>query len=186
MRLDISLAGYLLLFALLWAAIAAPVQARQQNAGQRILGEHTDVERLLEISSREGAAFREASASLDSLIAAKGGARIFVDSTGAVREWLGIRNGRPLLKLTHNREAAASARVTPLLAGGTSGLDLSGSGQVIGLWDAGNPLPTHVELVGRVMNVDTFPSCKPMQPTWPAHWLLREIGWKRVAWPLKP
>ncbi|MDA1332987.1 MAG: hypothetical protein O2797_02075, partial [Bacteroidetes bacterium] len=69
MRLDISLAGYLLLFALLWAAIAAPVQARQQNAGQRILGEHTDVERLLEISSREGAAFREASASLDSLIA---------------------------------------------------------------------------------------------------------------------
>ncbi len=156
MRLDISLAGYLLLFALLWAAIAAPVQARQQNAGQRILGEHTDVERLLEISSREGAAFREASASLDSLIAAKGGARIFVDSTGAVREWLGIRNGRPLLKLTHNREAAASARVTPLLAGGTSGLDLSGSGQVIGLWDAGNPLPTHVELVGRVMNVDTF------------------------------
>lgn len=156
MRQGIFSFRLILLCCLIWAAAVAPVQARQRSLQSGRVGDHTDVVRLLEIAAREGAAFREATSSLDSLIAAKGGARIFTDSTGSVREWLGIRNGRPILRQTHNREAAASARVTPLMTGGASGLNLSGTGQVIGLWDAGNPLPTHVELAGRVMNVDTF------------------------------
>ncbi|HEY4149283.1 MAG TPA: S8 family serine peptidase, partial [Chitinophagaceae bacterium] len=54
----------------------------------------------------------------------------------------------------NNTIAAATTKANQLWPGGSSGLNLSGSSanmkNKIGEWDAGSPLTTHVELVGRI------------------------------------
>jgi len=77
------------------------------------------------------------------------------DSSGVQIQSLGLYNGRPLLYVTHNIKAAATIGVNKLHSGGTTGLDLNGLGQLIGVWDAGNVLTSHRELVGRSAQKDT-------------------------------
>jgi len=133
----------IILLSLVWAA-----PAFGQNK--------TNTEALLGISRDERAAFRASALKLDSLIAANGGARIFIDSTGLHREWVGIRNGRPIMYQTHNRKAAASSGISTLHSGDIGGLALTGEGQRIGLWDSGHPRLDHIEFGGRVFQSDEF------------------------------
>ena len=118
--------------------------------------DRTNTAELLRIEREQGAAFRASVLRLDSLIAAKGGARTTTDSTGLYRQWIGIRNARPFLYQTHNREAAASAGISILHKSDGAGFSLTGANQRIGLWDAGHPRPTHIELNGRVQVSDAF------------------------------
>ena len=77
------------------------------------------------------------------------------DSTGVVLQSLGLLNGRPLIYATHNIKASATVGALQLNSGGSSGLSLDGMGKVVGLWDAGNVLTTHRELIGRADQRDT-------------------------------
>jgi hypothetical protein len=61
-----------------------------------------------------------------------------------------FENGIPVYKTTHNAEGAELLQTNEVLSGGETGLDLSGSGQAIGLWDAGNPLTSHNHFGGRI------------------------------------
>ncbi len=63
-------------------------------------------------------------------------------------------DGRPLYYVTDNLNAARTVSTDKVWTGGGLGLDLDGSGQVIGHWDAGSIRSTHQELVGRVTNLD--------------------------------
>jgi len=128
------------------STVAAPARA-----GQRV-----DRVALKNIELRERAAFRTAATRVDSVLRADGGARIVTDSSGMYREWIGVRRGRPILYQTHNREAAASARITTLHTEGNSGFNLNGSGRRIGLWDAGSPRLDHLEFGGRIIQHDPF------------------------------
>lgn len=57
--------------------------------------------------------------------------------------------GKPMYYTTLNLNAARTISTAALWEGGGSGLDLSGSGIVLGMWDAGLVRTTHDEFLGR-------------------------------------
>ncbi|MCP4250322.1 MAG: S8 family serine peptidase [bacterium] len=65
-----------------------------------------------------------------------------------------IVRGIPLYYGTTNADAADSIGTDEVLPGGLTGFGLTGSGQTLGVWDAGAVLGTHQELTGRVVQVD--------------------------------
>jgi len=119
-------------------------------------GVHMDVDRLRAFIERERLRTGQEAAALARVEADSGLVRLYSDSLIASREWVGIRGERPVLRVTHNREAAVSSRIHSLLEGGRTGLALSGEGQVIAVFDDGHPRLSHVELAGRVDKRDAF------------------------------
>ena len=70
-----------------------------------------------------------------------------------------FEDGSPKYYTTYNNIiAAATTRANQLWAGGASGLNLSGSSanmkDKLAIWDGGSVLSTHVELTGRIKQVD--------------------------------
>ncbi|MDA8017661.1 MAG: S8 family serine peptidase [Thermoanaerobaculia bacterium] len=63
-------------------------------------------------------------------------------------------DGRPLYYITHNLNAARTVSTDKVWLGGGEGLELDGTGQVLGEWDGGNIRDTHQELTGRITNLD--------------------------------
>jgi len=63
-----------------------------------------------------------------------------------------FEDGRPVYKTNYNAEGATLINTDDVQAGP---LNLSGSGQTIGIWDAGNPLLNHEQLIGRVIAAET-------------------------------
>ncbi len=67
--------------------------------------------------------------------------------------------GFPIYYTTHNLDAAATIGTNKLWPGGSSGFDLSGSGEEmsgkIGIWDGGRVMATHQEYAGRILQVDS-------------------------------
>lgn len=68
---------------------------------------------------------------------------------------MAIKNGKPYVFITHNREAAISIGVDQVR--NVEPFNLSGRGETVGLWDAGHPLGTHQELAGRISVMDPPP-----------------------------
>lgn len=63
-------------------------------------------------------------------------------------------NGRPLFYATDNVNAAATTSTDLVHPGGGLGTSLTGNGINIGEWDGGEVRSTHVELTGRVTQID--------------------------------
>lgn len=64
-------------------------------------------------------------------------------------------NGNPVYQVNDNYAAAVTSRVDKIWNGGESGLNLDGTGIVIGHWEPlGIALPIHVEMTGRIENVE--------------------------------
>lgn len=135
-----------------WMPVAQAQEA--DPAGKRT--SQLDAERLRAFISRERARLTGESAALSKVVADSGLVRIYSDSLVAAREWVGLRGERPVLRITHNREAAASSRIHTLLEGGRTGLALSGQDQRVAVFDDGHPRLSHVELAGRVDRRDPF------------------------------
>ncbi len=65
------------------------------------------------------------------------------------------RNGNPVYDYDDNYHAAVTSKVDVIRTGGTSKLDLDGSGVEIGQWEAGGlPRVTHQELTGRAVHAE--------------------------------
>ncbi len=62
--------------------------------------------------------------------------------------------GRPIFNKTFNLNSAKSISTDKVWEGGASGLDLSGAGTVVGVWDGGKIRSTHVEFEGRARLLD--------------------------------
>ncbi|TFH19900.1 MAG: peptidase S8, partial [Bacteroidia bacterium] len=62
--------------------------------------------------------------------------------------------GRPIYNKTFNLNSARTISTDKVWEGGSSGLDLSGAGMVVGIWDGGKVRNTHVEFGGRVRLLD--------------------------------
>jgi VWFA-related protein len=57
-----------------------------------------------------------------------------------------IENGKPLYEIDLNREGAETSSVDEVHPGGSLGLSLTGAGETLGIWEAGNlPLASHQE-----------------------------------------
>ncbi len=145
------------------ASVFVMQEAVQQKQAQR----KTDTERLERIVERFNAKTIQERAALEAIASDSGLVRIrqrvepedptdSADSTLRFMQWIGLRGERPVIRITHNREAAASARIQTLLTGGRTGFDLSGAGQTIAVFDDGHPRESHVELSGRVQRRDAF------------------------------
>lgn len=63
-------------------------------------------------------------------------------------------NNTPVFFGTDNYIAAITTNTRPVMQGGSSGYNLTGNGINIGEWDGGRVRHTHVELVGRVTQID--------------------------------
>ena len=73
-----------------------------------------------------------------------------LDNGGAI-ELMRFENGKPIYAITHNAEGATLINTDKVYSGGSASLDLSGSGQTLGIWDVGTVRATHDEFVtGRV------------------------------------
>lgn len=72
------------------------------------------------------------------------------ESEGRTTEVAGFVNGRLMYRTTHNLTAAATTSTSAVWTGGGAGLNLSGSGITLGIWDGGSVRTTHQEFGGRV------------------------------------
>lgn len=68
--------------------------------------------------------------------------------SGTVIEIMAVRNGIPIYYTTGGLEAADSLSADELWPGGSTGLNLTGVGVTLGIWDAGSVDPTHPEFAG--------------------------------------
>lgn len=66
---------------------------------------------------------------------------------GQVLGLIGIQNGIPRYNITYNAVAADTISVDELWPGGSSGLSITGSNTVMGIWDGGDVLTNHYEFV---------------------------------------
>ena len=64
------------------------------------------------------------------------------------------QKGLPLYYITNNANAASTTSTNQVWTGGSSGLNLDGTGMIIGIWDAGAVLGSHQELTGRMTQRD--------------------------------
>lgn len=67
---------------------------------------------------------------------------------------VGMFDGQPRYYVTDNAASADTISTDEVRSGGNRGLNLDGSGVLIGLWDSHNIRSTHVEIRGNAINVD--------------------------------
>lgn len=143
---SLFLATLLLLFVLSGLTAHAQVitnQAALQKASQELASKHLAMQRILTKTALE-----------------KGWPLTIRNKKGRLAYLRGIDSrGFPFYVTTaDNIISAATIRTNTLWAGGSSGLNLSGSSAVmkgkIAVWDEGLVRPTHAELTGRVTQVD--------------------------------
>lgn len=73
---------------------------------------------------------------------------------GQVIELMRFENGIPVYYVTHNAGGASLINTDKVYPGGIAGLNLTGAGQTLGIWDGGKVRNTHQELNGRVTQID--------------------------------
>ena len=106
-----------------------------------------------ELSLRDEAARRRVAAAVRSF----GWPRELELFRGGVAVLVDVEDGRPVYLAPLNAQAAIGIEADHVLPGGDLGLDLDGSGQVLGLWDADVPRATHEQLVGRITPMQFIP-----------------------------
>lgn len=77
-----------------------------------------------------------------------------VTPDGRVSELMRFENHIPVYYITHNLEGAGFIKTDQLWPAGDSGLNLTGDGQVLGIWDGGKVRLTHQEFQGRATQKD--------------------------------
>ncbi len=83
--------------------------------------------------------------------------RIDFDDGGAL-ELMSFEKGIPLYYITTNAGGALLIKSDKVYPGGSAGLGITGAGQVLGIWDSGRVYSGHIELSGRVIQLDSPPA----------------------------
>ena len=71
--------------------------------------------------------------------------RRYYSKNGGVSEIRDIVNGKPIYVSTDNADASNATKTNQLQVGGALGLDLDGTGMLVGVWDGGPVQKTHPE-----------------------------------------
>ena len=83
------------------------------------------------------------------------GSQITFTENGAVHLLIDVNeNGVPIYLKADNAGVASSLNVHQLRTGGSLGINILGTGIRLGTWDSGKARPDHVELIGRVTQLD--------------------------------
>lgn len=91
---------------------------------------------------------------VDAYIKQTGAPRRVVNEEGITFELRRIVNGQPQYDMTYNRQAAISTGTNHVHADGRSGFNLMGTDMIVGEWDGGGTLTSHVEFEGRAIQRD--------------------------------
>jgi len=91
---------------------------------------------------------------VNTFIRQTGAPRRLVNDEGITYELRLIVNGRPIYDMTFNRQAAISTGTNHVQEGGRSGFQLMGSDMIVGEWDGGGVLTSHIEFEGRAIQRD--------------------------------
>jgi len=97
---------------------------------------------------------RQQAEAVDAYIRKTGEPRRLVNEEGITFELRRIVNGQPQYDMTYNRQAAISTSTNHVQDGGRSGFNLMGADMIIGEWDGGGTLTSHVEFEGRAIQRD--------------------------------
>jgi hypothetical protein len=124
------------------AQINTNVKALENNAAEIKLAEDANYQKTLNLAKEKG---------WELVLTGRRGVKAYLVGTFA--------DGSPKYYTVYNNIiAAATTRANQLWAGGASGLNLSGSSanmkNKLAIWDGGQVLATHVELIGRITQVD--------------------------------
>lgn len=162
-----------------WSSVVHAQDVASKDAPVPHVGNRMDSDRLRAFIEREQLRLNAESEALRKVVADSGLVRLYADSLVSAREWVGLRGERPVLRITHNREAAASARINTLLEGGRTGLGLSGQDLWVAVFDDGHPRLSHVELSGRIDRRDRF-SVESTHATHVAGTIAASGAWREV------
>jgi len=91
---------------------------------------------------------------VNTFIRKTGAPRRLVNDQGTTFELRRIENGRPIYDMTFNRQAAISTGTNHVQDGGRSGFQLMGTDMIVGEWDGGGVLTSHIEFEGRAIQRD--------------------------------
>jgi hypothetical protein len=125
------------------------INTTAQNQQQREKLNEMSIELERDFAIRKAEAMRLA----DSL-----GLPIRYESDGRTVELMFFENGMPVYNTTFNAGGAAFINSDKVYPGGIAGLNLSGSGQTLGIWDGGRTRVEHQEFGGRATQMDGAPT----------------------------
>ena len=139
-------------------AFLSQLSIAQTKATQEAILKATNVERLLE-TSKVLEAKHEANKAKALEMAPEKGWIIRKETDKMTMELQGVtEDGRPLYYVTHNADAAESISTNEVHPGGAAGLNLDGTGMIVGEWDGGDVRTTHQEFnntgSSRVVDMD--------------------------------
>lgn len=141
-----------LLFIFLLSVVLLPVFLKAQNP----VLDRTNVQRLHELAKIFNERYQAQKAAALEMAAQKGWPVHEKLGDGKAMELMGVtKSGQPIYYITDNLNAAKTVSTDKVWPGGSSGLNLDGTGMTVGEWDEGSIRATHQELVGRVTQKDS-------------------------------
>ena len=136
--------------------IAASLSSYAQTPAQRkLISKHYDHAKLNAMAENFNKIYTENRAKAYGMAVEKGWNVRFTDANGSLNELQGVtEDGVPIYARTLNQGSAITSGAINLNSGGSLGLDLNGTDMLLGLWDGGHPLRTHVDFSNRATNYD--------------------------------
>lgn len=110
--------------------------------------------RIEETAKKIKAQEKADAAEVDAYIQKTGVPRYVENADGTFYALRRIVDGQPRYDMTYNRQAAISTGTNHVQEGGRSGFNLKGADMIIGEWDGGGTLTSHVEFEGRALQRD--------------------------------
>ena len=125
-----------------------------QTVSEKVIRK-TDTLALHRLASDAGKSFQLQQDAANQKARMKGWSQRVELPEGGVREIVGLEpDGKPLLFGTSNLNAAKTVSTNKVWPGGSAGLNLTGSGLTIAIWDGGKVRATHQEFGGRAVQSD--------------------------------
>lgn len=124
------------------------------SAGDLFAQTDQQIDRLHQITTQSSMEWQQQRAEAETMASELG---IPVKQTlpdGTVVELQKFENGVPVYNITHNRNAVEASLSNELWPGGSAGLNLTGMGRTLGMWDGGLIRESHQEFGGRAVQQD--------------------------------
>jgi subtilisin family serine protease len=114
---------------------------------------------LLEIDRDYHALQQDAETRIVAYLKKSSESRLTIFENGKVRLLTDVTtSGVPIYTQTYNAQVATSLNIPQLRTGGSLGINILGTGITIATWDGGKVRSDHVELAGRVTQMDNSPT----------------------------
>lgn len=124
----------------------------QNNEDRTLIKKESNIDVLLKLKNQHNNKYQKMMIKANKI----GLKKSYFSKNGSNKTLNEIKNGIPFFDEDDNKNAAITSRVDKIWQGGSSNLNLSGNGVIIGHWEAsGVPLSTHVELAGNVTILET-------------------------------